>query len=194
MVCWARMRFFLRETIATIFLALLLYLTLRLGVDNFCIRGASMHPTLSTQQCLFVNKLTHKVWDLKRGEIAVFHEPGGGNTDVVKRVIGLPGDVVAFQQGIVLLNGRALGEPYVKGDRGGTTRAPVRIPPGHVYVLGDNRFSSRDSRAWGPIPASSVIGRAWVRYWPVHKFKFIRLQAPISEEPVPRPAAARGAP
>ena len=109
----------------------------------------------------------------RRGEVVVFRSPRDPDRDFVKRVIGLPGDTVWIEKGTVHVKSDAehtseyvLDEPYVT-QRDNTDMAPVEVGPGTVFVLGDNRGSSNDSRSWGPVPEENLIGRAWVRFWPL---------------------------
>ena len=109
----------------------------------------------------------------RRGEVVVFRSPRDPDRDFVKRVIGLPGDTVWIEKGTVHVKSDAehtneyvLDEPYVT-QRDHTDMAPVEVGPGTVFVLGDNRGSSNDSRSWGPVPEENLIGRAWVRFWPL---------------------------
>ena len=115
-----------------------------------------------------VEKISYNRWwpirGPHRGDVVVFRI--NPNADLlIKRVIGLPGDQVEIHNGRVFINGQALDEPYITqptyGDYG-----PLDVPPLHVFVLGDNRSFSNDSRAFGPLPLDSVIGRAWFSYWP----------------------------
>lgn len=109
----------------------------------------------------------------RRGEVVVFEYPRDVSKDYIKRVIGLPGDTVVIKDGQVLVNDQLLDEPYLKGVpttcRGGdpcSDAQPVVVPPGTVFVMGDNRNNSSDSREWGPLPLDRIIGKAWVSYWP----------------------------
>lgn len=103
-----------------------------------------------------------------RGEIIIFHYPRDTRRDFVKRVIGVPGDVVEIKSGHVFINGDELDEPYVERPSR-ETRAARTLPPACFYVMGDNRRASNDSRDWGPVPAENIIGRAWVSYWPLDR-------------------------
>ena len=151
--------------------------------------GSSMEPTLESGQYLLANKLVYMhidpspLLDLlpfvevkrkepffpfhppRRGDVIVFRFPRDPSRDFVKRVIGLPGDVVEIRRGVVFVNGQPLDEPYIT-KRSIDSMAPVRVPPGGYFVLGDNRASSNDSRDWGILPAENIIGRAWVPYGP----------------------------
>ncbi|HET8601551.1 MAG TPA: signal peptidase I [Segeticoccus sp.] len=146
-------------------------------VQPFAIPSASMTPALRPGDRVLV--LKWHAADVHRGEVIVFHEPSGwgpdaGSTDYVKRVIGLPGERVACcSHGRVTVDGRPLKEPYLHpGDAPSTVRFDVRVPPGHVWVMGDHRSDSDDSRSHlgdpggGMVPLDDVIGRVAYRYWP----------------------------
>lgn len=191
------MKLFARETVETVVLAVLLFLLLRASIQNFRVEGASMEPSLLPNEYVFVNKLAYlrvpvgkiarivPLWDPpsdktfyplgtpRFGDVVVFHAPGQDRRDFVKRVIGLPGDTVALRNGVVYVNARPLSEPYILAIPAGQTLDPVKVPPGQVFVMGDNRPASNDSRAWGPVAISRLIGRVWVRYWPVGEARFL---------------------
>ena len=141
----------------------------------FYIPSASMVPTLEVGDKVLVNKLSYKLHDIHRGDIIVFAAPPGEATpevkDLVKRVIGLPGDTVQGKAGDgIYINGRKLNEPYLP--EGITTKdfGPVQVPAGELFVMGDNRMESKDSTVFGPIQANSVVGRVFLRYWPLNRF------------------------
>ena len=184
-----------------------MFLALHLSVQNYRVEGPSMEPTLQEGQFLFVNKLAYLRLDLEtlsdrlpfletqreeplfrwdtpsRGEVVVFKFPDDETRDFVKRVIGVPGDSVRIEEGVVYVNGEKLDEPYVtRRDRRNMTERDVL--PGTYFVLGDNRASSHDSRDWGAVPAENIIGRTWVRYWPLDQARI--LQAFGAHQRVPR--------
>ncbi len=136
----------------------------------FYIPTESMHPTLKENDRVLVNKLSYKLHDVHRGDIIVFTAPEGegdnGIKDLIKRVVGLPGETLEGREGHVYVDGKLLEEPYLP--EGATTSAfgPQEIPAGSLWMMGDNRTQSRDSRFFGPIPESDVVGRAFVRLWP----------------------------
>jgi signal peptidase I len=139
-------------------------------LQAFYIPSLSMAPTLHVNDRVLVNKLSYDLHDVNRGDLVVFVSPpneGSETKDLIKRVIGLPGETVESRDGRILINGQVLDEPYL--DRGVTTGAldKVVVPPDHLWVMGDNRANSRDSRFFGPVPESTVIGRAFVRVWPI---------------------------
>jgi signal peptidase I len=133
----------------------------------FIVNGESMLPTLENKEALLVNKLAYKFDDPKYREVIVFHYPAQPNIEFIKRVIGLPGDEIKINEGRVYKNGQLLEEAYLKtktqGDYG-----PVIIPPGSVFVLGDNRLNSLDSRdpSVGMVPINEIVGRAEMVLWP----------------------------
>lgn len=185
------LRVLVRESFETIILALLVFMVLHLSIQNYKVEGPSMEPTLNQNEYLIVNKLVYlrfdppEVFDALpfyeggtnradryvfhppvRGEVVVFRSPRDQERDFVKRVIGLPGETVEIVNGTVYVNGLELVEPYLDR-KDNTTMAPVEVEEGTVFVLGDNRGSSNDSRSWGPVPTENLIGRAWMRFWPL---------------------------
>jgi signal peptidase I len=147
----------------------------------FYIPSASMEPTLSKGDRVLVNKISYDLHDVHRGDVIVFEldkqDVGpDGIKDLIKRVIGLPGDTIETRDGVVYVNDRAVDEPYladgmVTGDPENSQNPPIErqtVPEGHVYVLGDNRSNSADSRypERGPIPVDRIVGRAFVLVWP----------------------------
>ncbi len=163
--------------------ALLIAFVIRLVLfQAFYIPSASMRPTLMEQDRVVVNKRSYTFHDVHRKDIVVFQRPPGvdpKNKDLIKRVVGLPGETVSLQQGRVFINGRALDEPYVSpGTRSDALHfaecrvdlsRPLVIPKGDVFVMGDNRLQSLDSRCFGPIPTKLIVGRAFVRVWPLSR-------------------------
>jgi signal peptidase I len=136
------------------------------------VEGTSMMPTLSDQERIFINKFTYRLGasHIERGDMVVFWFPLDVSKSYIKRVIGLPGDVVEINKGVVKVNGKALAEDYVPEEyRDYQSRPPEPIPPDRYYVLGDHRSSSNDSRAWGTVPRQNVYGKAVFVYWPLDK-------------------------
>jgi signal peptidase I len=173
------------ELVETIVLTLLIFVVIQnLIAQPFKVDGQSMENTFLDGQYVLVDRISH-VWSpYVRGQVIVFHPPSGieiGNDPFIKRVIGLPGDTVSLRKGQVYVNGTAIDEPYLFRDAAGqveptdslTGQSTWTVPSGDLFVMGDHRQVSDDSRAFGPIPISSVIGRALVRYWPVSEFGVI---------------------
>jgi signal peptidase I len=185
-----------RELLEAVILATIVFLLIHTSIRNFKVEGSSMNPTLESGQHLIVNKLVYSQLDMdrlsriipfwqaetpdtryaihppKRGEVIVFHFPRDPSKDFVKRVIGLPGEEVEILQGKVYINEQALTEPYL--DRLDTSRVgPTRLREKEYFVLGDNRRSSNDSRIWGPVSETYVVGKVWFVYWPFSKVQLL---------------------
>jgi signal peptidase I len=144
-------------------------------VQTFFIPSASMEPTLMVGDRILVDKLSYHLHPVHRGDIVVFATPPGEDAgpnvkDLVKRVIGLPGETISSAGGQVVINGKPLKEPWlVKGTvtTGITTQV---IPPNEYFVMGDNRSDSQDSRFFGPIHRSLIVGRVVLKIWPLSSF------------------------
>lgn len=162
----------LRELIETLALTLVIFLLIRFAVQNFRIEGFSMEPNFHDGQFLIVNKLVYMLHPPERGDVIVFIPPDSTTRDFIKRVIGLPGDRIEIANGRVLVNGLALDEPYPLNP-GSYSSGAVTVPPDEYFVLGDNRNNSSDSHSWGPVSAKSIIGKAWVSYWPPQVMGFV---------------------
>ncbi len=138
------------------------------------VEGTSMEPTLVSQERIFINKFTYRfgIEKVERGDMVVFWYPEDGRRSYIKRVVGLPGEEIRIERGVVYVGGRPLREDYVPDeyrDRG--NMEPLVVAPGHYFVLGDHRNSSNDSRAWGRgISRNQIYGKAVFVYWPPEKF------------------------
>ena len=130
------------------------------------VEGQSMEPSLHSNQRLVVEKLSYRFHGPQRFDVVVLKLPSQGDELLIKRVVGLPGETVGIRDGHVYIDGVALDEPFVAEETRAGRRENIIVPPLHVYVLGDNRNHSNDSRSFGPIPIDDIIGRAWVSYWP----------------------------
>jgi signal peptidase I len=138
------------------------------------VEGTSMQPRLTDQERIFVNKFVYHFTDISRGDIVVFWYPRDETKSLIKRIIGLPGENVEIQNGLVLVDGEPLNEPYLDPDFvDSLSFEPVEVPEASYFVLGDHRDSSNDSRNWGAVPADKIFGKAILRYWPISKFGFI---------------------
>ncbi|HUQ64335.1 MAG TPA: signal peptidase I [Acidimicrobiales bacterium] len=146
-------------------------------LQAFYIPSASMEPTLRTDDRVLVNKLSYDFHDLHRGDIVVFKSPPGETNatikDLIKRVVALPGETVEARDGHVLVDGKPIDESYLP--KGVTTSQfePRKIPPGDIWVMGDNRSNSKDSRYFGPVSESLIVGRAFIRVWPLSTLGFL---------------------
>ncbi|MBV8302678.1 MAG: signal peptidase I [Acidimicrobiia bacterium] len=155
--------------VAAALLAALLIKTFLL--QAFYIPSDSMNPTLVQRDRVLVNKLSYHFHDVHRGDVVVFKRPPGEDDpqikDLIKRVIGLPGDTIEGRDGQILINGRVLHEPYTAQNSPMSDFPARTVPPGHYFVMGDNRGNSKDSRVFGPISKSLIVGRAFIRVWPI---------------------------
>ena len=161
-----------RELIETLALTLVIFLLIRFAVQNFRIEGFSMEPNFHDGQFLIVDKVSYMLHPPERGDVIVFIPPNNTTRDFIKRIIGLPGDQVEVVNGRVLVNGAVLDEPYPLAPAS-YSAATVTVPAGEYFVLGDNRNNSSDSHSWGPVSVKSIIGKAWVSYWPPQVIGFI---------------------
>jgi signal peptidase I len=132
------------------------------------VEGRSMEPTLHDQDRLVVNKLAYRVHDPEVGDVVVLLHPNNPGQSLVKRVVAAPGDTVAFRAGVVVRNGVIADEHFVAVNlRTFEDRAPIVVPEGFYFVLGDHRNNSSDSRAFGPVPKKYIVGRIQIRWWPL---------------------------
>lgn len=146
-------------------------------IQAFYIPSSSMERTLLIGDRVLVNKLSYDVGEVKRGDIVVFERPprDTGNPeikDLIKRVIALPGETVEVRSGVIFINGKRLDEPYLQ-DPDQSTMEAQEVPAGQYWVMGDNRDQSKDSRFFGPIPEDLIVGRAFVRIWPLSSFELL---------------------
>jgi signal peptidase I len=136
-------------------------------VEAFWIPSASMVPTLKYGDRVLVNKFIYRFTEPQRGDIIVFKSVEGDGQDLIKRVVGVPGDEIAVRGGKLFVNGEPQKEPYVNKkypDR--SFYAPTTVPKDHVFAMGDNRANSQDSRVFGPVPEQNIEGEAFLRFWP----------------------------
>ncbi len=143
----------------------------------FYIPSASMDPTLKVHDRVLVNKLSYHLHPVHRGDIVVFHAPPAEETaqikDLVKRVIGLPGDTIEAHDNHVYINDRLLKEPYLPAGTITDDLPKQVIPANSYFMMGDNRTQSSDSRVFGPIKRSTIIGRAFIKMWPPTRIGFL---------------------
>lgn len=163
------------EWVAVIVGALVVALVVKtLFLQAFWIPSPSMEPTLQRDDRVLANKLADSISDLNRGDVIVFHRVDDGTesdvNDLIKRVIGLPGDVIEARDGVVYVNNQRLDEPYLEEGTRTERLERTEVPEGHVFVMGDNRGNSQDSRVFGPVPEDNIVGRAWIRIWPPGRF------------------------
>ena len=160
----------IRELFESIIPAVLIALLLNMFVvQPTKVRGQSMEPTLHSNEYLLVEKISYRLRPPRRGDVVVFKYPRDESENYIKRVIAVPGETVEIVSGRVYINGQPLVEPYLL-QLPRESMPPTRIAEGKLFVLGDNRLNSNDSRAFGMVDASEIVGRAWLRYWPWDEF------------------------
>lgn len=156
---WSRDLFV--SLVVSLFIILFLYQPVR-------VEGTSMLPRLEDQDRLFINKFAYRFEAIHPGDVVVFYYPHDHTKSYIKRVIALPGDTLSIDQGTVIVNGKALSEPYVPEKYQDDRSLPARtVPQGEFFVMGDHRSISSDSRDFGPVPRDLIYGRAAVVYWPL---------------------------
>lgn len=180
---------FWREVLETVLLTVVIFFMVKSTVQHFRILGSSMEPNFHTEQLLLVNKAAYTHFDVnpwlrlipgvqaegsnvvwpfggpKRGDVVIFEYPKDPTQDYIKRVIGLPGDAVEVKNGIVYVNDNLIDEPYIK-EKPLSNYPRTVVPANNLFVMGDNRNGSSDSRSWGPLPFDRIIGKAMFVYWP----------------------------
>lgn len=142
-------------------------------VKPFYIPSPSMQPTLIEGDRVLVSRFVYRFGEPNRGDIVVFHPPVDETQDYIKRVVAVAGDRVAVKDGKLYVNGKAQVEPYLKEQRIALSYAERTVPPGEIFVMGDNRNNSGDSRVFGPVKTSEVVGEAFLIYWPVPKLRWL---------------------
>ena len=166
---WGR---FALDIIETLVLAVILFLGINAVSARVRVDGFSMIPTLQDGEFVLVSKLNYQFGKVERGDILVFHFPMDPEQELIKRVIGLPGDTIGVQNGKVSVNGQVLDEPYIAATP--AYSGEWQVPDDQLFVLGDNRNDSSDSHSWGFLPFEKVVGKAVVIYWPPPLWEIIR--------------------
>ena len=191
------LRTLIREVVLTTAIFWAVFFVLQFSIQNFRIDGSSMHPALIDTQHVIASKIAYlridpsalmKISPLDKtkdgsfslvtslkpvhGDVVAFAYPEDPSKGLIKRIIGLPGDVIEIESGYVIRNGQKLEESYVVS-RDRRNISEVTVPADSYYVLGDNRRRSTDSRDWGFVPSDHIIGRAWFSYWPSDRLEFI---------------------
>ena len=165
---WKR---FVLDILETLVLAVVLYFGINAVSARVRVDGFSMRPTLQDGEYILVNKLAYKTGEPHRGDIIVFIFPVDPQEDLIKRVIGLPGETVSVHNGVVKVDGIALTEPYIASPP--AYDGDWTVPQDQLFVLGDNRNDSRDSHQWRFLPIENVIGKAVLIYWPPKEWQVI---------------------
>jgi len=189
---------FLQEVLETLGLAVLLFVVINIISARVRVDGFSMRPTLDDGEFVLISRMAYQFGSFQRGDIIVFRPPmypdagffrrllglpniSDDYEDYIKRVVGLPGDKVRIERGIVRINGNLVNEPYIAAppDYSGEWT----VPPRNLFVLGDNRNNSADSHAWGFLPEQNILGKALVVYWPFADWKVLKSNLAVSAAP-----------
>ncbi|MBE4908748.1 signal peptidase I [Bacillus luteolus] len=168
------------EWVKALAIAVILAATIRYFLfAPIVVDGLSMMPTLHNEDRMIVNKIGYKIGDPKRFDIVVFHATE--EKDYIKRVIGLPGDHIEYKEDTLYINGQAYEEPYLEQYKSEVVDGPLtdpfvleEVPEGHIFVMGDNRRQSKDSRHIGPVPLEEVLGKTNMIYWPLSDIGIIK--------------------
>lgn len=176
-------RRFFTEFLETILISVLLFAGINAVSARIRVESVSMLPTLTEGDFVFVNKLAYRLGEPQRGDVIVFRYPPDPENEppYIKRVIGLPGDHLSIDQGQVYVNGELLQEPYLNEAINWRDGA-WQVPEGALFVMGDNRNNSSDSRSWGTVPLENVIGRAVIIYWPPEEWAVMHFRTAVAAE------------
>ena len=173
------------EVVETIVLTLVIFFVIQALVRNFRVVGTSMEPNLHNGQYLIIDKVSYRLGDPVSGDVVVFEPPNRPGEDYVKRIIGLPGQLVEIRNGLVFIDNNLLDEPYTVRSASYSMDAR-RVGMDEYFVLGDNRNSSSDSHSWGMVPRTNLVGKAWICYWPPNSWGIIGRDAPTSATTLPQ--------
>ena len=165
------MKFF-RDIIAPILVGLAVFALFQVTVGSFKVYGSSMLPGIEEGDYILVSKATYFFNEPRRGDIIIFHSPKDPNTDLIKRIIALPGDSVEIKDNTVFVNDILLVEPYTM-EPPHYLVLPQEIPAGHYFVLGDNRNNSSDSHRGWTLPRENIVGKTWITYWPPYRWRLM---------------------
>lgn len=179
---WAILKQSLRDILETVLLAGIIFIIINTITARIKIQSVSMEPTLYENDFVIVNKLAYRFGEPSRGDIIVFRPPEDPTSiPFIKRVIGLPGDAILVEQGQVYVNGYLLREPYIKTSP--SADGSWSVPEGQLFVMGDNRNNSSDSRSWGSVPLDNVIGTAELVYLPFQHWQVLNPRTAAAASP-----------
>lgn len=165
------------DAFETIVLSLAIFVVIYFFVASpHQVKGLSMYPTFNDQELILTDKVSYRLHQPEHGDVVVFKAPTNPDFDYIKRIIGLPGDRVSLSNGRVFVNGKEIPESYLPAGTvitGGaflSENKEITVPAGNIFVMGDNRAGSSDSRTWGYVKTSEIIGKVFLRYFPLNKF------------------------
>ena len=161
-----------RDIITTILVALIIFVLLQVTIGSFKVYGMCMLPNVENGDYIMVSKLSYTFNEPERGDVIIFHSPRDPSSDLIKRIIGMPGDTIEITGDEVLINGKPLEEPYIMEPPHYEYPAET-IPEGYYFVLGDNRNNSADSHTGWLLSRDDIVGKAWVNYWPIEDVNII---------------------
>jgi signal peptidase I len=164
---------YIRDIIITILVALLIFILLQTTIGSFRVYGTSMMPGIKDGEYIMVSKITYIFQPPQRGDIIVFNSPRNPGSDLIKRVIGIPGDTVEIKDNRVFINNNPIAEPYIL-EKPSYHYPSQQITPGQYFVLGDNRNNSADSHTGWLLPEENIIGKALFSYWPPPNWAIIK--------------------
>ncbi|MCS1351352.1 signal peptidase I [Mechercharimyces sp. CAU 1602] len=165
-----------REWAYAILIAVVLFFVIRIFIfQPFNVSGPSMQETLYTKDKVMVNKLLYRFQEPERGDVVVLHapEPEDAGKEFIKRVIAVAGETVSAENNHIYINGERIEEDYIPDTKRVNDFGPVAVPDGSVFVIGDNRINSKDSREFGPVETDHIVGRAEVIFWPFDRIELL---------------------
>ncbi|MBI4090598.1 MAG: signal peptidase I [Candidatus Komeilibacteria bacterium] len=159
------------ETIKVVLISFAIILPIRFFlIQPFYVEGASMEPSFHSKEYLIIDEISYRFSDPERGEVVVLRYPRDRRQFFIKRIVGLPGERIRLENGIVSVNGRPLEESYVSElYMNNASMDEITLGADEYFVMGDNRTNSLDSRSFGPISRNAIVGRAWIRGWPFNR-------------------------
>ncbi|MGH7904646.1 MAG: signal peptidase I [Candidatus Dormibacteraceae bacterium] len=172
---------FLVELAQIAFFAIALYLILNFAIQTVAVFGPSSYPNLEQGDYLIASKIDYRIHSPQRGDFVIIRDPWDASQNFIKRVIGLPGEMISIRNAHVYINGKRLIEPYLSDTEAWTyqtTMAPIKLRPRSYFVMGDNRNHSTDSRDFGPVSVNDVEAKAWVRVWPLNRLAVLDTRPP----------------
>jgi len=172
---------FFLDIIETIVIALAIFVVVYLFlVQPHQVKGLSMFPRFNDAEYILTNKVSYRLHTPQRGDVVVFKSPQNPEVDFIKRIIGLPGEKIKVMNGKIYINGVSLDESvYLPNDFVTNAGAfakegqEITVPSEEYFCVGDNRNHSSDSREWGFVPVKDIVGKAWLRYWPLNRLGFV---------------------